>query len=65
MTAPLNPSIVDSPSDTLADLRRHLELYPEVLIVEIASSARVLRRLEAEAEAAREWLVQDGLEVRA
>ena len=65
MTAPLNPSIADSPPDTLADLRRHLELYPEALIVETASSARVLRRPEAEAEAAREWLVQDGLEVQA
>ena len=64
MTAPLNPSIVDSPSDTLADLRRHLERYRRRCSLR-PSDWRVLRRPEAEVEAAREWLIEEGLEVRA
>ena len=53
------------PSDALADLRHQLERYPEAVFAETASLACVLRRPDAEVEAAREWLIEEGLEVRA
>ena len=54
-----------APTDALADLRRHFERYPEAVFAEPAGLARLLRVSEAEAEAAREWLIDDGLELRA
>ena len=53
------------PTDALADLRRHLDRCPEAAFAEPSNLARLLRRPEAEVEAAHEWLVADGLEVRA
>ena len=51
--------------NTLADLRQHTERYPEALASETADLARRLARPEAEVEAALEWLIEDGLELRA
>ena len=52
-------------TDALADLRRRLDRCPEAVFAETADLARLLRRPEAEVEAAREWLIDDGLELRA
>ena len=65
MIDPSKPSIGDSASDTLAELRRHAELCPEAIFTETADLACLLRRPEAEVEAALQWLIDDGLELRA
>ncbi len=59
---PVYPS---ASTDALADLRRHLDRCPEAVFAEPSNLARLLRRPEAEVEAAHEWLVADGLEIRA
>jgi hypothetical protein len=50
-------------TDTLADIRQYVSRYPEALYLEAGELARHLGRPVAEVEAAREWLVRDGLEV--
>ena len=55
----------NNPTNALADLRRHLDRCPEAVFAEAANLARLLRRPEAEVEAAREWLIANGLEIRA
>jgi hypothetical protein len=52
-------------TDTLADVRQHVSRYPEALYSETEALARSLGHPAAEVEAAREWLLKDGLEVRA
>ncbi len=62
--APESVYRTDCPN-TLADLRQHADRYPEALASETADLARRLARPEAEVEAALEWLIEDGLELRA
>ncbi len=50
---------------TLADVRQYVSRYPEALYFESEALARHVGRPAAEVEAALEWLVQDGLEVKA
>ncbi len=64
MIAP-RPVYPNAPTDALADLRRHLDRYPESAFAEGPELARRLGLPEIEVEAAREWLIADGLEVRA
>ena len=47
----------------LADLRGLIGHRPEALYVDAAVLARLLGCSEAEAEEARRWIVEDGLEV--
>ena len=49
----------------LAELRQRISIYPEALLAEPAELSRRLAYPEAEVEAAREWLIADGLEIRA
>lgn len=64
MIAP-RPVYPSDPADTLADLRRHLDRYPEAVSSEGPELARRLGLSEIEVEAAFAWLAEDGLEVRA
>jgi hypothetical protein len=52
-------------TDTLTDVRQYVSRYPEALYSEPEALARSLGRPVAEVDAAREWLFEDGLEVRA
>jgi hypothetical protein len=54
-----------SRTDTLADVREYIACCPEALYLEPEALARRLVRPTAEVQAAREWLFEDGLEVRA
>jgi hypothetical protein len=51
--------------DTLAELRRYVELYPGAAALEAAELARRLGCPEAEVEAACQCLIDDQLEIRA
>ena len=64
MIAP-EPVYPSDPTDALADLRMLLDRCPEAVFAEPSDLARLLRCTEAEIEAARAWLLADGLEVRA
>ncbi len=59
------PVYLSDQTDALADLRRHLDRCPEAVFAETSDLARLLRRPEAEVEAAHEWLIEDELEIRA
>lgn len=58
-------SIPDSRTEPLPDLRAMISLRPEALYLETHELARLLCCPEAEVEAARLWIVEDGLEVAA
>jgi hypothetical protein len=62
---PLTKLYPSDRTDTLADVRQHVSLYPEALYLESEALARCLGRPAVEVEAALEWLLEDGLEVRA
>jgi hypothetical protein len=52
-------------TETLADVRQYVGRYPEAICLEPGELARRLARPVAEVEAGLEWLVRDGLELRA
>ncbi len=47
----------------LGDLRSLVDAFPEVIYADARTLATLLGCSEAEAEEARRWLVEDGLEV--
>ncbi len=49
-------------TEPLADLRMMISLRPEALYLEARELSRLLRCSESEIEAARDWLVEGGLE---
>lgn len=52
-------------TETLPDARQFISHYPEATYLESDALARHLRLPVAEVEAARDWLIQDEIEVRA
>jgi hypothetical protein len=52
-------------TDPLSDLRTLASRYPEAMYGDSRELARLLRCSEPEADEARRWLIEDGLEVRA
>ncbi len=53
------------PTETLADLRALVGPYPEAIYSDSRELARILRCSEQEADEARRWMLEDGLEVMA
>ena len=62
----LAPKLVypSSRTETLSAVRQYVSHYPDAAYLELGDLARRLRRRVEEVQAAQEWLIQDGLEVR-
>ncbi len=65
MTLAPEPVYTPDWTETLSDFREYVGRCPQAIYLESDVLARLLKRPVAEVEAAREWLVTDGLEVRA
>jgi hypothetical protein len=64
MIAPKSVYTTDR-TEPLSDFRMLVGLYPEAIHGDSRELARLLRCPEHEAEEARRWMLEDGLEVRA
>lgn len=61
----ISDSWTETPAScTLADLRRHIDRSPEALRSEPEKLSEILEAPVIEVEAAIEWLLSDGLEIR-
>lgn len=65
MTTPARKVYPKPRTEPLPDLRALISLNPEAVFLEGRKLAAMLRCSEAEAEEARRWIIEDGLEVAA
>lgn len=59
----MHPLYSSEPTETLSDLRALAGLFPEAVYGDSRELARLLHCPEHEAEEAKRWMLEDGLEV--